>query len=69
MDMDYMSNQLSTSTPSKKRLTEVVQLKLANSLGEYHLKGKKYKSTLEKASKALASIIAKQDGKKKKAKE
>lgn len=69
MDTSYMTRQPASGNISKKRLTEILQLKLANSLDEYHLKGKKFKSTLEKASKALASIIAKQDGKKKKAKE
>jgi hypothetical protein len=69
MDTTYMSKQPATIKVSKKSLAEVLQLKLANSLDEYHLKGKKFKSTLEKASKVLASIIAKQDGKKKKAKE
>ena len=69
MDSTYMSKQPATINVSKKRLAEVLQLKLANSLYEYHLKGKKFKNTLEKASKALASIIAKQDGKKRKAKE
>lgn len=64
-----MTRQPAGGGVSKKRLTEVLQLKLANSLDEYHLKGKKFKSTLEKASKALASIIAKQHAKKKKAKE
>ena len=65
MDSTYLSKQPATLNVSKKRLSEVLQLKLANSLDEYHLKGKKFKSTLEKASKALASIIAKQDRKKK----
>lgn len=69
MDTSYMSNQLSTSGLSKKHLVEIVQLKLSNSLDEYHLKGKKFKNTLEKASKALAAIIAKQDSKRKKCEE
>ena len=67
MDTSYMTMQPADGTVSKKRLAELLQLKLANSLDEYHLKGKKFKNTLEKASKALASIIAKQNGKKKKA--
>ena len=69
MDTTYMSEQPIQKNLSKKRLTEILQLKLANSLGEYHLKGKKFKSTLEKTSKALAGIIVKQDSKKKKEKE
>jgi hypothetical protein len=69
MDTSYMTSQPAGGGISKKRLTEVLQLKLTNSLDEYHLKGKKFKSTLEKASKALAAIIAKQEGKKNKAKE
>lgn len=69
MDATYMSKQPATANVSKKNLTEVLQLKLANSVDEYHLKGKKFKNALEKASKALASLIAKQDRKKKKAKE
>jgi hypothetical protein len=69
MDVNYVPTLSTPRSVSKKRLSEVLQLKLANSLDEYHLKGKKFKNTLEKASKAFASMIAKQDRKKKKAKE
>jgi hypothetical protein len=68
MDIN-MSDQLSTRCPSKKHLEEIVQLKLANSLNEFNLKGKKFKGTLEKASKTLASIIDKQNRKRKKTEE
>ena len=69
MDVNYVPIQSTPGSVSKKRLSEILQLKLANSLDEYELKGKKFKNTLEKASKAFASMIAKQDRKRRKEKE
>jgi hypothetical protein len=69
MDINEMSKQPITEGISKKHLAEILQLKLTNSLDEYHLKGKKFKSTLQKTSKALASIIDKQYRKQKKTEE
>jgi hypothetical protein len=69
MDINNMSGQLDIPIPTKKHIAGLVQLKLAHSLDEYNLTGKKYKSTLKKASKVFATMITKEMRKQKKAQE
>jgi hypothetical protein len=50
---------------SKKEIFKRVYIKIANSLAEFNLSGKKFDSKLKKASKQFAKDIAKKKGKKK----
>lgn len=48
-----------TMNLSKKKISELVYLKMSNSLSEFNLNGRKFKNKLKKVSKQVAKDIAK----------
>lgn len=68
MDSQNTRNEKAAVKPSKKEISKTLYEKMAGSLAEYELKGKKFESRLKKVSKLFAVDVAKASRKKGKAK-
>ncbi|OQP67490.1 hypothetical protein [Niastella populi] len=58
LDSTRQTETLPTPEFSKKKLTELVYLKITSSLSEFNLSGKKFESKVKKVSKSFAKDIA-----------